>query len=118
MLSAAAYVLMDHIRRVAVPGTEFGESAGYDHPIKAVQDRCPHHVVGAADRAATLRRLAMARGLQTRGRAVDGGGVTPQQSENRAMGSVRAQRAPIDRYAVRTSTGYVKNLCHRFSMRA
>jgi len=43
-------------------------------------------VVGAADLAATLKLLAMARGLQTGGRAVDGGCITLQQSESRAMG--------------------------------
>ena len=37
--------------------------------------------VGAAARATTLTRLAMARGLEPRGRAVDGGCLTPQQSE-------------------------------------
>ena len=42
--------------------------------------------VGAADRAATFKPLAMARGFQKGGRAVDGGGVTPQQSEIRVYG--------------------------------
>lgn len=42
-----------------------------------------------ADRAATLKRLAAARGLKVGSRAVNGGCILPQQSESRAMGRGR-----------------------------